>query len=488
MLISGLLKAASALLVLGSATWGARLTVQEGSASVKAPRQVNPPAAGAEEMPVLEVKPGKVKFAVIEQGSLEPSRDQLFRSEVEGRTTIISVRPDGSDVKKGELICELDSAAFKEKLVNQTITAKSAEAAYQKAKLARESAEIALTEYVEGTLQKERLALKATIAAAESAVRKASVRLERTRDLLKRVKQALAMQGETASTADMAAELIIEDRLASAEETLEREKMALQQARATQETLEKYTSNRISAGLKAEVEQQRSDELARLATWRAEKSNETMLRQQIENCTIYAPFRGSIDLAEERDQTGVVSPIEEGSMVRRGERLFSLHDLTSPLRLNTKVHESHLNLITPGQPARITFEAIPKQKVIGVVKTIAPLPDATNFFGPKVYSILVDVDIRSPRLQPGMPAQVEFLVPELENVLSVPYNALLYFGDKYHLAVKKPAGGFDWREVAVGQSDKDIAVIEQGLKSGEVVAVDPLALMSEEEKRQRFGS
>jgi hypothetical protein len=31
-------------------------------------------------------------------------------------------------------------------------------------------------------------------------------------------------------------------------------------------------------------------------------------------------------------------------------------------------------------------------------------------------------------------------------------------------------------------------VIKQGLKSGDVVALDPLALMSEDEKRQNFGS
>ena len=157
MFITGGLKAASVLLVLAATASGVELLVPEGSAGVKGSLQENPHVARADERPVQEVKPRKLRFEVIERGSLEPSRAQEAHSQVEGRTTIISLRPNGSQVKKGELICELDSAALKEKLVNQTITTRSAEAAYQKTKLAREIADIALTEYVEGILEQERL-------------------------------------------------------------------------------------------------------------------------------------------------------------------------------------------------------------------------------------------------------------------------------------------------------------------------------------------
>jgi len=263
--------------------------------------------------------------------------------------------PDGSRVKEGERICELDSSPLKDRLVNQTITTRAAEAAYQEARLAREVAEIALTEYVEGTLEGERRTLKTTIASAESAVRAETVRLERIRDVRKRVKEALAGNGGAATPADMVAELDIEDRLGSAERALERERRALERAKARQEVLEKSTSKKRSAELKGEVEHRRSDE--------------------------------------------------------------------------------------------------------------RPLPN----------------------LRPGMVAQVEILVPELENVLSVPFKAALWYENKHHLAVKKPDGGFEWREVTIAHSDRTIAVTGQGLKSGDVVALGPLALWSEAEKRRKFG-
>jgi HlyD family secretion protein len=487
MFITGWLKAAWVLLVMRTAASGVELFAQQGSAVIKAPPQVNPQAARADFGPVHEVKPRKLRFEVIERGCLEPSRAQESKSQVEGRTSVISLRPDGSEVKKGQLICELDSSASKDKLVNQSITTRSAEAAYQQAKLAREIADIALREYTEGILKQERLTLQTTIVSAATAVHKASGRLERTRNVQQRVQNALAAKGGNASPADMAAELLIEDLIDSTEKTLERETTALEQAKAKREVLEKYTSMKISAELKGEVEHKRSDELARSAAWRLAKSKEGHLRQQIENCSIYAAFDGYIVLADEPKQNGDPK-IEVGSSVRQGQRIFNLLDLTAPLRLNAKVHESHLNLIAPGQRARIVVDALPDQKMTGIVKRVAELPDATNFFEPKVYSAWVEIDIRSPHLRPGMAAHVEILVPELENVLSVPCKAMLYFDEKYHLAVKKPDGGFEWREVEIGQADETTAVIKQGLKSGEVVALNPLALMSEEEKRQKFGS
>ena len=67
-----------------------------------------------------------------------------------GHEKIVSILPEGTKVKKGELVGELDSASLRDQLINQKIATKAAEAAYQNAKLAREVAEIAVKEYEEG--------------------------------------------------------------------------------------------------------------------------------------------------------------------------------------------------------------------------------------------------------------------------------------------------------------------------------------------------
>ncbi len=226
MFIARWLKVASVLLIAGATASGVEMLVRSAPAGVKAPQEQNLQAAPADDVPVLEVEPGNLRFEVRERGSLETSRFQEFRSQVEGPpTAIISILPDGSRVKKGDLICELNSAAFKAALVDQTTPTKSAEAAYLDAKLAREVAEIALTEYVEGILKQDRITFKTMIASTERAIQKANARLERTRLVQNRVKDTLAKKAEAATAADMVAELDIEDRLEAAEQRLEREQI-----------------------------------------------------------------------------------------------------------------------------------------------------------------------------------------------------------------------------------------------------------------------
>ena len=77
--------------------------------------------------------------------------DKIY-SLIKGQTTIIKLVPEGSIVKKGQIVCELDSAALKDQLVNQQITVKSAEANLENAKLARVNAEYDQSDILGGSL------------------------------------------------------------------------------------------------------------------------------------------------------------------------------------------------------------------------------------------------------------------------------------------------------------------------------------------------
>ncbi len=158
--------------------------------------------------------------------------------------------------------------------------------------------------------------------------------------------------------------------------------------------------------------------------------------------------------------------------------------------VNTKVHETVVDQIRPGMRAKVRIDAFRDQKLSGVVKTVAPRPDARSRIvgGPKVYSTLVEIENGSPNARPGMTAQVAILVTNLDDVLTVPVKAILAFDGKDHVALKKPDGGFGWREVELGVSNGKIVQVKQGLKSGDDVILDPLSLMSEAEKRQKLGS
>ena len=174
------IKVASVVLALGATTSGVALLAQKGPSGDEPGPEGDAKAARADDVPVSVVKPGKLTGTVVERGNLESSRNADVFCEVEGQTTIISILPEGTRVTKGELVCELDSSTLKDNLVNQKITAQGAEASYLNAMLARQVAEIAVNEYREGIYKQEMQTAMGEIALAESALKHAEDRLERT--------------------------------------------------------------------------------------------------------------------------------------------------------------------------------------------------------------------------------------------------------------------------------------------------------------------
>jgi HlyD family secretion protein len=431
-------------------------------------------AGSRETIITFQVKKANLPVMVVERGNLESSENQDVFCKVEGpATTIISLLPEGSHVKKGDLVVELDASTLNDQLTNQEIATKSAEAAYQNAKLTREVAEIAVTEYIEGIYKQDSQTVQGEIALADSDRKRAIERLIWT--------EAMNKKGYVSDG------------------TLTSEKLALQKANFTAEqaltkksVLEKYTKGKTIKELKSEVEKTRSDELAKEQTWSLEKTKEAKLRTQISNCKLFAPGDGLVVYANDANKFGPNQQpqIEEGSSVRERQKVFSLPDITK-MRVNTKVHESMIEKLHPGLRARIKVESFGDKTLLGQVTKVQPLPDVAGMFASdvKVYTTHVAIEDSFPGLRPGMSAQVEILVKELKDVLSVPLQAVLQFKEKDHIAVKSPTTGrFDWREVTLGTSNDKLVEVTKGIAEGELVALNPIALMTEEEKREAFGS
>jgi multidrug efflux pump subunit AcrA (membrane-fusion protein) len=221
------------------------------------------------------------------------------------------------------------------------------------------------------------------------------------------------------------------------------------------------------------------------------------LEAQIKHCKLSAPDDGTVFYANEPDRASTrVGPriarppaIEKGTRVREGQVIVFVRDLDGPMRVNAKVPEARVDQVRRGQWARIKVEAegFPPEGLTGTVENIARGPDPTRFFdsGIKVYTTLVAIDNPPPGCKPGMPAEVEILLKELDNVLTVPIEALVDLEGKPHVAVKGPDGGFVWREVILGAASDTLVEVQQGLKSSDVVALKPRSLPGAPEKLSR---
>ena len=413
------------------------------------------------------VHKGPLPITVVEKGSLESSKNEDAYCLVEGQTTIIMIKPEGTPVKKGEIVCLLDSAALKDQLTNQQITTKSASASYDNAKLTREVAEIAVVEYVEGIFKQDYATVEGEIKLNESDLSRSEDRLDWARRMYDKGYVSMATK-------------------VSEELTLKKARFALEQSQSKKDVLVKYTKHKTIKELESEVEKARSDELAKKATFALEDTKEKKLERQIAACEIKAPADGLVVYANDPNRAfGSNQPqIEEGATVRERQKIFSLPDITR-MQVNTKVHESQIDKLASRMKARIRVDAFANEVLNGTVLDVAPLPDPANSFSPniKVYTTKVRIDEPLSGLKPGMTARVEIMVSELDNVLSVPIEAIVRYDDKDHVAVKKSDGGVEWPEVVLGLSNDRYVEVKQGIKSGESVVIKPLPLLSEEQKR-----
>src|SRR6185437_3160178 len=171
---------------------------------------------------------------VSERGSLESSKNEDVFCQVEGGTSIIMILPEGTQVKKGQLVCELDSSALKDQLVNQRITTQGADSAYQNAKLTREVAEIAVTEYEEGIFKQDMQTVLGEIKLAQADLTRSGDRVDWSTRMLKKGYVSMAQK--------------VADDLA-----FQKAKFAVEQAETKRDVLQKYTKGKTIKELKSEV-------------------------------------------------------------------------------------------------------------------------------------------------------------------------------------------------------------------------------------------
>jgi HlyD family secretion protein len=497
MFVNQWLKTGSIMLVVGAAVAGVGLFAQTRTSGTQPHSDETSKAAAATDAPDFVVKAGKLTVVLFEKGSLESSNSADFYCDIEEGTKIIRIVPEGTRVKKGDVIGELDATSLRDHLVNQQVTTGNANAAYESSKLAREVAELAMNEYVDGTFKRDLNRLKSEVRAARSAIMRTESRLERTRRARERLNAPTPGNGGTKTRDDIVSELDLDDRVDDAEKTLTRERIAFELAKSKLELLEKYSLEKTTKALQMDVVTKQAEELTKRTTWEHERAKDAKLERQIAACTLIAPIDGLVVYGNERDIYPDLAEIETGGTVSHRRKIVTIVDL-SQIQVFTYIAESRVHQLSPKMTAKVRVDAFPDEVLSGTVRDVAPRPDRAAFVNSdvKVYPTHIQIDDPIQGLRPGMTVGAEILIKELDNVLSVPIAAVLSYDGKYHMgadgkdrvAVKRPGWGFEWRDVELGIANDKQVEVKDGLKSGEAVIINPASLMSEEERNEMFGA
>ncbi|MCS7173641.1 MAG: efflux RND transporter periplasmic adaptor subunit [Armatimonadetes bacterium] len=142
--------------------------------------------------------------------------------------------------------------------------------------------------------------------------------------------------------------------------------------------------------------------------------------------------------------------------------------------ITAEVDEADIGRIRLGQPVRIRADAYPGRLYRGRVAWIAPSVETRL----QDRIVRVRVEVTDPvRMRVGTAVDVEFVLDRVPQALLVPAEAVVEAGDGSAHVYLVEDGVLRRRPVVLGQRNEAQAVVRQGLREGELVALaDPQVL------------
>ncbi|MBM3966300.1 MAG: HlyD family efflux transporter periplasmic adaptor subunit [Planctomycetes bacterium] len=409
--------------------------------------------------PLLHVvTQGPFDHIVLEQGEIESSSNNEVKCEVKGRggsgTPILSVVPEGTLVKKGEQLCQLDASALEQEAKNQRIVVSSAESAVISSEAAVNKAVIARQEYLEGTFLTERKAIVSEIAVAQQSLRKAELSLESA--------ERLAAKGTLKPLQIEAEQFAVENA-----------KSNLESAEGRLKVLDELTKSKMLVQFDADIETTKAKLESDKNTLVEEKNKLEEIQNQMKACTIKAPADGQVVYANKSGgRSGGDFIVEAGALVREQQTVFLLPDPTR-MQVKAKINESRISLIREGMPVKIRVNA-GEDELLGRVIKVNKYAEPGNWWGSNVKEYATYIQIMEPpeTIRTGMTAEVRIFVEQIESAVQVPVHAV-YETKRHHFVLMKDGKEWKTKEIEIGATNDKFVTVKTGVSQSDNVVLDP---------------
>ena len=190
-------------------------------------------------------------------------------------------------------------------------------------------------------------------------------------------------------------------------------------------------------------------------------------RQDLDNCTVRAPF-GGIVVSKDAQRGEMVSPVSAGGgFTRTG--IATIVDMGS-LEIEVDVNESYIARVKSGQPVTAVLDAYPDWQIPAKVRTVIPTADRQK----ATVKVRATFDRLDPRILPDMGVKVTFLGEERSAQAGagarvwIPRTAVLEQGGAAAVLVHRE-GRVERRAVRLGQARGNEHEVIAGLSDGEEV-------------------
>jgi membrane fusion protein (multidrug efflux system) len=197
----------------------------------------------------------------------------------------------------------------------------------------------------------------------------------------------------------------------------------------------------------------------------AAKASWELARLQLSYTEIRSPIAGTVTQRLDLVKVGnTVTPV--GGVIESADSsLFVVEDLDT-LILRVNVPERELSKLSVGQPAELSFDAVPGRTFRGEIALISPSIDPAT----ATFSVRIRVTETGGLLRPGMFARVAIVYERKPDALQIPRTALLDTDGQPKVFVVKDGKAAE-RAVKLGLSNGGWIEVTEGLTDGEQVVV-----------------
>lgn len=427
-------------------------------------------------------------------GELDARNKKELRSELDREANIVKIVDEGTRVKSGDVLVELNGEKIQQELDQETLDFESASAqkiaadnAYdiqlnenesklRDGKLKVELAELALQQWLEGEVEMKRQENELAISRAQLEVERLADKFGRSQDLFAQgfISKDECDQDEVAyieatskwTTSRLQAEVY--EKFQYPKEFKEKDS-AVDEAKAA--------LVRVNLNNSSELASKEADKKNRERQVAVRKDKLDKLRKQLDACIIKAPQDGLVVYATSLDRGwgrfggGGDGGLQIGAQVYPNQLLIVLPD-TSDMIASVRVQESLAGRIKPGQAANVKVEAVGGRVFTGSVESIGVLAESGGWRDPNLreYTVKIALDIGDAmeQLKPSMRCEGRLTLGNVSEALSVPVQAVFQEGAVRYV-FKEEGLKFARVPVKLGQRSDTHAQILAGVNEGETV-------------------
>lgn len=370
---------------------------------------------------MARVKSGEFRVVVTTAGELRARKFVQIQGPPNAQQAeayqmkISSIIPEGTLVKEGDVVAELDRSGIAAKMAEVSLALQKAEAQYTQAQL-------------DSTL---------TLSQAREEIRTLELAQEEKR---------LAKEQATYEAPTIQRQTEID---------LEKAQRALVQARANYATKTEQAIAKMRE-VSTEVERHRN------------KLN--IVQTVMQGFTIKAPAPGMLIYAKEWNGKKKTA----GSQINPWDPLVAtLPDLTQ-MESVTYVNEIDVRKIAVGQPVGIALDADPSKKLTGTVTRVANVGEQRPNTDAKVFEVTIAVQQADTTLRPGMSTSNAIEALKVPEALSIPLEAVAIEGSVPYV-YRRNGARVVRQQVETGAMNDDEIVVVRGLSKDDRVLLSPPA-------------